>query len=75
MIAYISRRLWENEKNPSNYRSFKLELLAVVWAATEKFADIVAEFLILTDNNPLVYLQMGANLGALMGGPVALIQL
>ncbi|XP_069800966.1 uncharacterized protein [Dendropsophus ebraccatus] len=66
VIAYASRTLRESEKNPDNYSSFKLELLAVVWAVTEKFADILTgvEFVLMTDNNPLVHLN-NAKLGAL----------
>lgn len=57
VIPYTSRRLRENEKNPSNCSSFKLELLAVLWAVTDKSADILTgtEFLLLTDNSPLVF--------------------
>lgn len=66
VIAFTSRCLRENEKKLSNYSSFKLELLAVLWAVIEKFANILTgtEFLLLTDNNPLVYLQT-AKLGSL----------
>ncbi|XP_063820175.1 uncharacterized protein LOC135062022 [Pseudophryne corroboree] len=66
VIAYGSRSLRETERNPDNYSSFKLELLAVVWAVTEKFAEYLtaAHVDIFTDNNPLAYLET-AKLGAL----------
>lgn len=49
-MAY--RRLRENGKNPANQRSFRLQLLVVVWAVTKEFVDILTgtEFL-------LVYLE------------------
>ncbi len=37
VIACASRRLQESEKNPINYSTMKLELLALKWAVTEKF--------------------------------------
>lgn len=51
VIPYASRQLQENERHPSNYSSFRL---AVVWAVTEKFPNILtgAEFLLLMDNAP-----------------------
>ncbi|CAN2387863.1 Reverse transcriptase (RNA-dependent DNA polymerase), partial [Pristimantis euphronides] len=66
VIAYGSRSLRESERNPSNYSSFKLELLALVWALTEKFAEYLtgAEVIVKTDNNPLAHLD-SAKLGAL----------
>jgi len=65
VVAYASRRLKDTEKNPSNYSSFKLELLALKWAVTEKFRHylIGTKFTALTDNNPLVHLR-SAKLGA-----------
>jgi hypothetical protein len=41
-------------------------LLAVKWAVTEKFKDyrLGSKFEIITDNNPLSYLQASAKLGA-----------
>lgn len=44
---------------------FKLELLALKWAATEKFKEYVKfpKFTVITDHNPLRYLET-ANLGA-----------
>ncbi|CAN2387656.1 Reverse transcriptase (RNA-dependent DNA polymerase) [Pristimantis euphronides] len=66
VIAYGSRSLKETERNPENYSSFKLELLALVWAMTERFAEYLtgAAVTVLTDNNPLAHLE-NAKLGAL----------
>lgn len=65
VIAYASRGLRGSEKNDKNYSAFKLELLALKWAATEKFKDYLmfAKFTVVTDHNPLRYLGT-ANLGA-----------
>ena len=65
VIAYASRTLRPSEKNMKNYSSFKLELLALKWAVTEKFRDylLCAHFTAFTDNNPLSYLST-AKLGA-----------
>ena len=66
VIAYASRTLRPTERNDSNYSSAKLELLAVKWAVTEKFKDYLwgSAFEVLTDNNPISYLQTSAKLGA-----------
>lgn len=66
VIAYASRTLRPSERNDSNYSSAKLELLAVKWAVTEKFRDYLlgSKFKVITDNNPLSYLQTSAKLGA-----------
>ena len=66
VIAYASRSLKPNERNMQNYSSMKLELLALRWAISQKFRDILigAEFEVFTDNNPLSYLQTSAKLGA-----------
>ena len=42
-----------------NYSSMKLELLGLKWAVTEKFRDYLLgqKFTVLTDNNPLKYLE------------------
>uniref|UniRef100_A0A3B3DWZ3 Gypsy retrotransposon integrase-like protein 1 n=1 Tax=Oryzias melastigma TaxID=30732 RepID=A0A3B3DWZ3_ORYME len=58
VIAYASRSLHPTERNDENYSSFKLELLALKWAITEKFKDYLygSEFVVYTDNNPLVHL-------------------
>ncbi|XP_048853492.1 uncharacterized protein LOC125721577 [Brienomyrus brachyistius] len=65
VIAYASRSLHPAEKKDSNYSSFKLELLALKWAVTEKFKDYLwgAQFTVYTDNNPLAHLRT-ARLGA-----------
>lgn len=49
-----------------NYSSRKLELLALKWAITEKFREylISSTFTVLTDNNPLMYLQSKCKLRA-----------
>lgn len=65
VIAYASRSLHPAEKNDANYSSFKLELLALKWALSEKFKNYLwgAKVQVVTDNNPLVHLQT-AKLGA-----------
>ncbi|KAG1936037.1 interleukin-1 receptor accessory protein-like 1-A [Pimephales promelas] len=65
VIAYASRSLHPAERNAANYSSFKIELLAMKWAMTEKFKDYLwgAKVTVITDNNPLVHLQ-SAKLGA-----------
>lgn len=65
VIAYASRSLQPTERNDQNYSSFKLELLGLKWAVTEKIKDYLygAEFTVFTDNNPLVHLDT-ARLGA-----------
>ena len=67
VIAYASRRLRPSKKNPGNYSSMKLELLALKWAVTQKFWTYLlgSKFEVFTDNNPLKYLQTTAKLGAL----------
>ena len=60
VIAYASRSLLPSEHNDQNYSSFKLELLALKWAVTEKCKDYLwgpsSQFSVITDNNPLVHL-------------------
>lgn len=65
VIAYTSRSLHPAERNDSNYSSFKIELLAMKWAMSEKFKDYLwgTKVLVVTDNNPLVHL-LTAKLGA-----------
>ncbi len=66
VIAYASRRLRGAERNDRNYSSMKLELLALKWAAVEKFRSYLlgSKFTVLTDNNPLCHLNT-AKLGAI----------
>ena len=66
VIAYASRRLRPTERNEANYSSFKLEMLALKWAVTEKFRSYLlgAQFEVFTDNNPLAHFKT-SNLGAL----------
>ena len=63
-IAYASRSVRPSELK-ANYSSFKMELLALKWAMTEKFRGyLLGNFTIAyTDNNPLAHLQT-AKLGA-----------
>ena len=65
-IAYASRSLRGAERNMENYSSRKLELLALKWAVTEKFREYLTSstFTVLTDNNPLTYLQSKCKLKA-----------
>lgn len=55
IIAYASRIPKDRKNNPMNYSPFKLQLLAVVWAVTEKLAEFFmrTELKLLTGNNPL----------------------
>ena len=66
VIAYASWGLRGPEKNRTAYSSMKLELLAVKWAVTEKFLDyfLGVQFVIYTDNNPLLYIQTSSKLTA-----------
>ena len=47
-----------------NYRSLKLELLALKWSVTEHFKEYLAyaAFMVRTDNNPLTYVLTTPNL-------------
>ncbi|PIK57852.1 putative transposon Ty3-I Gag-Pol polyprotein [Apostichopus japonicus] len=64
-VAYASRGLRGAEKNYSDFSSFKIELLALKWAVADKFREylIGSKCTVLTDNNPLAYIQT-AKLGA-----------
>ena len=66
VLGYASRALKPCERNMQNYSSMKLELLALYWAVTQKYRDLLlgTEFIVFTDNNPLSYLQTTAKLGA-----------
>ena len=59
VIAYASRSLHPSERPMQNHSSTKLELLALKWAATEKFWDYLlgSKFTVYTDDNPLAYVQ------------------
>ena len=64
VIAYASHSLHPSERSMHNYSSAKLELLALKWAVTEKFRDLLgSRFQVYTDNNPLAYV-MESKLGA-----------
>lgn len=65
VVAYASRSLRPAERNDANYSAMKLEMLGLKWAVTEKFRDYLLgnTFTVLTDNNPLAYLDT-AKLGA-----------
>ena len=65
VIAYASRGLRKAERNDAYYSAFKLELLALKWAITEKFREYLmgGRFTVYTDHNPLVHLNT-ANLRA-----------
>ena len=67
VLGYASRGLRGGERNMENYSSMKLELLALRWAITVKFRDILlgADFVVYTDNNPLSYFQTNSKLGAI----------
>jgi hypothetical protein len=66
VLSYSSRSLRPNERNMDNYSSMKLELLALKWAVTDKYRDLLlgTECLVFTDNDPLRYIQTTAKLGA-----------
>ena len=65
VIAYASRGLRKAERNDAHYSAFKLELLSLKWAITEKFREYLmgGRFTVYTDHNPLVHLG-SANLRA-----------
>jgi hypothetical protein len=64
-VAFASRGLRGAEARYPDFSSFKLELLSLKWAVVDKFRDYLlgVPFTVLTDNNPLSYLQT-AKLGA-----------
>ena len=64
-IAFASRGLRGAERNYTDYSSFKLELLALKWAVSEKFKayTIGSHCIVYTDHIPLAHLKT-ANLGA-----------
>ena len=64
-VAYASRCLRGSERNYPDLSSFKIELLALKWAVSEKFRDYLLgkRTVVWTDNNPVAHLQT-AKLGA-----------
>ena len=66
VLCYASRSLRGGERNMDRYSSMKLELLALKWAITDKFRDLLlgATFTVYTDNNPLSYFNTSVKLGA-----------
>ena len=66
VIAYASRSLCPSERSMCNYSSAKLELLALIWAVTEKFQDYLlgSWYQVYMDNNLVAYVQE-SKLGAL----------
>ena len=77
VVAYASRGLRRHERNMNIYSSMKLELLALYWAVTVKFRDILigSQFVGFTDNNPLSYVNSSAKIGATdeMGGRSSIV--
>ena len=65
-IAFASRGLRGAERNYPDYSSFKLELLGLKWAVSEKFGELLMghHCTVWTDNNPLTHLRT-AKLGAM----------
>ncbi len=63
VIAFASRGLTRSE---TRYPAHKLEFLALKWAVTSKFSDYLygAEFVVVTDSNPLTYILTSAKLDA-----------
>ena len=66
VLSYASRGLRPHERNMTNYSSTKLELLALRWAVTIKFRDLLigSKFIVFTDNNPLSYVQTTTKVGS-----------
>ena len=73
-VAFASRGLRGAERNYPDLSSFKLELLALKWAVSEKFKPYTlgAHCVVYTDHNPLAHLKT-ANLGATEHRWVALL--
>ena len=66
VLGYASRALKPCERSMQNYSSMKFQLLALYWAVTQKYRDLLlgTEFTVFTDNNPLSYLHTTVKLGA-----------
>ena len=62
-VAFASRGLRGAERNYPDLSSFKLELLALKWAVSEKFKPYTlgAHCVVYTDHNPLAHLKTGGN--------------
>ena len=58
-VAYASRGLRGPERNYPDLSSFKLELLALKWAVSEKFKQYTlgAHCVVYSDHNPLAHLK------------------
>ena len=63
VIAYASRGLKNSERN---YPAHKLEFLALKWAITDRFKDLLYgnKFEVIMDTNPLTYVLSSAKLDA-----------
>ena len=72
VIANASRSLTKAE---SHYPAHKLEFLTLKWAVIEKFHEYLygSAFDVYTDNNPLTYILMMANLDAASHCRVAIL--
>ena len=59
VVAFASRSLQPSKQSMHNSSSAKLELLALMWAVTEKFRDYLlsSRFTVYTDINPLAYVK------------------
>ena len=64
-VAFASRGLRGAERNYPDFSSFKLELLALKWAVSDKFKAnaLGSHCIVFTDHNPLAHLKT-ANIGA-----------
>ncbi|KAA0724940.1 Retrovirus-related Pol polyprotein from transposon 412 [Triplophysa tibetana] len=62
-VAYASRKLSLSERR---YPVHQLEFLALKWAVVDKFHDYLygAQFVVMTDNNPVTYVLSSAKLNA-----------
>ena len=58
-VAFTSRGLRGAERNYPDFSSFKLELLALKWAVSEKFKayTLGSHCIVFTDHNPLAHLK------------------
>lgn len=55
MLGFASRGLKPSERNMSNYSTMMLELLALYWAVTQTYRDLLirSRLVVYTDNNPV----------------------